>query len=148
MKKFVAFVLAMVMVLCVGLTAAMADCAYHPGEERHYFSGVRLCGTAAMEFRYVVPSCGHVKTENNQRTYVQETTTVGVSDMTNYFVPIAPYNMSKTYGSKWVTPGLLIPIRSDKTVTGITYGLKARGNTDHELNGYSEITISGFFNAR
>lgn len=148
MKKFVAFVLAIVLVFSMAVTvASAADCSNDEPNGRHPFKNVQLCSTEAKTFSFVVDACYRIKQKNDQRTFVQHSTSRGVSDMTNYFVPIAPYDMNTTYGSKWVTPGMLIPIRSDKTVAGNQYGLKARGNTDHAKSGYNTITISGFFNA-
>lgn len=147
MKKLVAMLLTFAMLLTLGVNVAFADCSNDTDKGRHPFSGVNLCSTEAKTFSWVVEACYRVKQKNDQRTYVMHHTSRGVSNMTNFFVPTSPYDMSTTYGSKWVTPGTKTPIRSDKTVTGKQYGLKARGNTDHALSGYDTITINGYFNA-
>ncbi len=147
MKKFVAFVLAMIMVFSLAVTvASAADCSNDEPNGRHPFKNVVLCSTEAMTFSFVTDACYRIKQKDDQRTFVQHTVSRGVASYTNYFVPTAPYDMSTTYGSKWVTPGQLIPIRSDNTVVGRQYGLKARGNTKHAKSGYNTITVNGFFN--
>ena len=152
MKKFVAFVLAMVMVFSLAMTAASADreCAKHIGTAHHSFS--TTLSTDGVTYRFVsADPCGRNKRVNDQRIYVYHGTSVGVADMTNYFLPYRYVYGTSTNpvscGSKWVTPELKIPIRSDNTLASLTYSynVKARGNTDHALSGYSAITVSGYF---
>lgn len=153
MKKFVAFVLAMVMVFSLAMTAASAadrECAKHVGTAHHSFS--TTLSTDGVTYRFISSNpCGRNKRVNDQRIYVYHGTSVGVADMTNHFLPYRFGGDSAANGtacdSKWVTPELKIPIRSDNTKTGTdyTYNVKARGNTDHALSGYTTISVSGYF---
>lgn len=147
MKKFVAFILAMVMVFSLAVTVASAvepltdncSCSGH-----HFFSNLRLSTNGTQYSNASGHGCGWKKDIDDERIYAYHTTAVGVSDMTNLFLPFCS-NDDISCGSKWVTPGLKIPIRSDNTLVGWNYNVKARGNTDHALSGYSTIVINGYF---
>lgn len=147
MKRLLSAALLMTMLLTVSMTA-LADnsCCQHPTNMHHDFEFSELCSTEAKTMRMMSSAgCERLKAIDDQRIYVYHTTYRGVSNMTNYFVPTAPFDMSTTFGSKWVTPGMKIPIRSDKTKTGLRYNVKARGNTDHALSGYNTISVDGYF---
>lgn len=153
MKKFVAFVLAMVMVFSLAMTVASAtdrECEKHVGTAHHSFS--TTLSTDGVTYRPISSqACGRNKRVNDQRIYVYYGTSIGVADMTNLFLPYRstdPNAQSGTAcGSKWVTPELKIPIRSDNTIMNSSwyYNVRARGNTDHALSGYSSISVSGYF---
>lgn len=147
MKKFLAFVLAMVMVFSLAMTAASAGepvtdsctCSGH-----HSFSNLQLSTDGILYNNVSAHGCGWKKSVNDERIYVYHTTAVGVPNMTNLFLPFCS-NDGIGCGSKWVTPGLKIPIRSDDTFINWNYNVKARGNTDHKLSGYSSIVVNGYF---
>lgn len=147
MKKFVAFILAMVMVFSLAVTVASADepitnsctCSGH-----HFFSNLQLSTNGTQYNKVSTSGCGLKKKIDDERIYVYHTTAVGVPDMTNLFLPFCS-NDQLSCGSKWVTPGLKIPIRSDNTVYGWNYNVKARGNTDHALSGYNTIVVNGYY---
>ncbi len=149
MKRFFSAVLLVAMLLTISATALAYDdniCCQHETNEHHDFEENVLCSTEAKTMKALTAvGCERYKSTDDQRIYVYHTVYRGVSDMTNYFVPTDRYDLNDTYGSKWVTPGLKIPIRSDKTVTRRYYNIKARGNTDHALSGYSTITIYGYY---
>lgn len=149
MKKFVAFVLAMVMVFSLAATVASADgdvCSKHSGMHHSFQKNLSTNGTSFTVLAN--PACERTKQTNDQRIYVYHCTHVGVADMTNLFIPFESpdgVSMGSNRGSKWVTPELKIPIRSDNTKEDMRYNVKARGNTDHALSGYTTITVSGYY---
>lgn len=145
MKKLTALIV-MIVLLCISISSAWAASAGTLEGNKFWFDKhVGTTSTSASSMVPVHPTGNpNTKTTNNQRINVYFNCYDGDNTLTNYFIPFQR-TTGKSCGSKWVTPAMEIPIRSDSTVTGYSYNVKARGNTDHALSQYGGNTTVGLF---
>ena len=86
-----------------------------------------------------------LKESGSAAIYVYHHDNVDTDEYTNHFRGIE-VKTNTTRGSKGCTQGLNVPIQNNNIVSGKTYSVSGRGNTNYYNNdGISSITLSGSF---
>ena len=88
-----------------------------------------------------------LKESGSAAIYVYHHDNVDTEEYTNHFRgQLVNGRTRTTKGSKWCTQGLNVPIQNNNIVSGKTYSVSGRGNTNYYNNdGISSITLSGSF---
>lgn len=131
MKKLIVAVIALVLVLAVCTTSFAVT----------FTKSVQCKNTKD----YVKTGTSGEKEWDDHRIYVYHNAQGCSNSYTNHF---RAYNATeKTLeGSKWVTPGLEIPIQGSGLCDGWKFYLTMRGNTKYnEKEHLSKITLAGWF---
>lgn len=146
MKKFIALVMAIALCCMSASCAFAASAGTLDGNGAFWFDKRIGCTSTDASTMVPVHPTGNTNTKrtNDQRINVYFNCYDGNNTLTNYFIPFRR-TTGANCGSKWVTPGLEIPIRSDNIRVANSYNVKARGNTDHALAQYGGNTSVGIF---
>lgn len=144
MKKFFTFVLAVVIVMSLCVTA-LAD-----NVQSFVLNNVQAYSTAALDVTYSNTSV-YKPTASSTNAYVEVKHTVTSTSVkyTNLY-HIVKRSVGKMVQQKWLTPGNdYVPLSSTTSITaGQYYGVAARGNTDYsEQSGIRNINMEGYMRA-
>lgn len=129
MKKLMVAVIALVMVLAICATSYATT-----------FTKTVQCRN---ENDYVRSELSEEKEWDDFRIYVYHNAQGCSNRYTNHFRGY--HEDGWLDGSKWVTPGLQIPIQGAGFTIGWRYYLTMRGNTKYKNEGLSRITLAGYF---
>ena len=132
MKKMVALALAITMLVSLASVASAAS------------FGIPVWCNSTTNYTKA-DEVGEQKSGTQAAIYVYHHDNVDTDEYTNHFRGIE-VKTNTTRGSKWCTQGLSVPIQNNNIVSGKTYSVSGRGNTNYYNNdGISSITLSGSF---
>ena len=132
MKKMVALALAIAMMVSLASVASAAS------------FGIPVWCNSTTNYTKA-DTKGEKKSGTQAAIYVYHHDNVDTDEYTNHFRGIEVQS-NTTRGSKWCTQGLSVPIQNNNIVSGKTYSVSGRGNTNYYNNdGISSITLSGSF---
>lgn len=140
MKKLLAFILSMVLVLAF-CASACADVIY--------LDQTRLPAQAVATVS-VTGEDGVWKSGNPTRLYVRHylwsniQNYYGSNNYTNYFQAFDIAILNGRLGGDWMAPDTANYVRSNSLIVGNVYGVAARANTKYADAGYPTIQISGY----
>lgn len=134
MKKMVALALAITMLVSLASVASAAP------------FGIPVWCNSTTNYTKA-DEAGQQKSGTQAAIYVYHHDNVDTEEYTNHFRgQLVNGRTRTTKGSKWCTQGLNVPIQNNNIVSGKTYSVSGRGNTNYYNNdGISSITLSGSF---
>ena len=134
MKKMVALALAITMLVSLASVASAAP------------FGIPVWCNSTTNYTKA-DEAGEKKSGTQAAIYVYHHDNVDTEEYTNHFRgQLVNGRTRTTKGSKWCTQGLNVPIQNNNIVSGKTYSVSGRGNTNYYNNdGISSITLSGSF---
>ena len=134
MKKMVALALAITMLVSLASVASAAS------------FGIPVWCNSTTNYTKA-DTKGEKKSGTQAAIYVYHHDNVDTEEYTNHFRgQLVNGRTRTTKGSKWCTQGLNVPIQNNNIVSGKTYSVSGRGNTNYYNNdGISSITLSGSF---
>ena len=134
MKKMVALVLAIAMMMSLASMASAQEFT------------IKVSCTSTTSYSDAPSKVFKQSYTGTGKIYVYSYDNVDTTEYTNHFRGIEVDSNYATRGSKWCTQGLNVPIQNNNIVSGKTYSVSGRGNTNYYNNdGISSITLSGSF---